>query len=95
MQKNSKTEPPELYEIAYQVNDRQSFLKFLEALKKNFKDSPNTFENTEIDTYLDAAHAWIIDKNKYQIVNNENDFDFDKPDWKTIAFMFLAGKFYE
>ena len=81
--------------MAYSVCDRVSFLKLLEILKMDFKNNLDTFENVDIDTYLDAVHAWITGKNEYQIVNNEHDFNFDNPDWKTIAFMFLAGKFYE
>jgi len=85
----------DVYELAHNVKDRQSFLEFIEALKNEFRNNPESFENCAIDNFLDAIQAWVHDKHKWQIANNKNDYKLDNPDWMTIASMFLAGKIYE
>jgi hypothetical protein len=82
------------------VKDKESFLRFLNALKgdkvdENLKEklnpsSPydnglNGWVNNSIDSYLDSIIAYTEDSNK-----------IDEPlSWYKIALLFYMGKIYE
>ena len=87
-----------------QVNDRESFIKFVRALIQDREDEvrkekdaagnsygpdANGWENGTIENYLDAAIAWMEDS-----LGGENELP-PEPSWKSFAKLLYAGKFYE
>ena len=78
----------DLFEKANASTDKQSFLDFLEALRNDFASNQETWENLNIDEFLESIGRWVEDYHR-------NDINFEKPDWKTISAMFLMGKLYE
>ena len=87
-----------LDELIDKVDSKETFLEFVEALKRDKQDedekekvslsspySPgiNGWENGDIPGYLDAMHAFGSSSDKI------------KEDWKSFAWMIYAGKFYE
>jgi len=78
----------DLFEKANASKDKQSFLEFLEALRNDFISSQETWENLNIDEFLESIGRWVEDYDK-------DDINFEKPNWKTISAMFLMGKLYE
>ena len=75
-------------EKANSSKDKQSFLEFLKALRNDFLENRETWENITIDDYLESIERWIENY-------HNDDIDFEKPDWKTISAMFYMGKLYE
>ncbi len=95
----------DLYELADKVETEEDFLKFLGELMKDREDEtkkegskpskpygpgPNGWENTDIESFLEAAIAWA----NASIKGLEF---YDKPSnpWKRAAHILHAGKFYE
>lgn len=88
----------ELDDLLEKVNSKESFLDFIEALKndkinegqkekenpsKPYSDGKNGWVNGSVVDFLDSIHAYGTDNNKINL------------DWKSIAELLYAGKFYE
>jgi hypothetical protein len=73
------------YKSLEQVNDRDSFVIFLNCLSKDFDENHDEWENWTIAEYLESISAWIKD----------NDEDLDNIDFKKMAEVFYVGKIYE
>jgi hypothetical protein len=89
-----------LVELLEQVRDRQTFLVFVEALTADREDAvarertnPSSpygpdaggWENTTIESYLEAATAWAQDSKHFPA----------EPSWKAFAIFLYCGKIYE
>jgi len=72
-----------------QVDDRESFFAFVEALVADCKDA-QSWENTTIDDFLSAALAWAKDSDMGVTQGLPED-----PTWKTFAVFLYVGKIYE
>ena len=81
-----KTHP--LLELLDKTSDKKSFLIFINALRSDFIDNREQWENWTIDDFLESIGRWVED---YQ----GDDIRFLKPDWKTFAAMLYMGKLYE
>jgi hypothetical protein len=81
-----------------QVNSKESFLDFVQALiddkideeqkeivnpSSPYSEGANGWENGTITAYLDAAHAFSVDTGDLEL------------SWKSFAMFLYAGKFYE
>src|SRR5688500_12511835 len=90
----------ELYKLLEAVNSKQTFLEFLDALKRDRidevekekieKSSPygpgvNGWQNLTIEDFLNAMHRFGEDSNDLN----------ETPDWKAFALLLYAGKMYE
>jgi hypothetical protein len=85
------------------VVDEPSFLKFLDALSRDFAESkksdhgveamryaaasPSAWENVTLDVFLEAATAWAADSN----VSGPSATNA----WRRAADILMAGKIYE
>lgn len=87
-----------LNEYLENVDSKETFFEFVEALKKDKEDedqkereksSPqyasgaNGWKNGTIPAFLDALHAFGQDNEEIKL------------DWKSIALLLYSGKFYE
>jgi len=88
----------DLNELLDKVDSKETFLEFVNALKRDKEDedkkeeenpsapySPgvNGWENGSISAFLDAMHAFGQDNDKIRL------------DWKSFALLLYSGKFYE
>ena len=95
----------ELHKFLETVNDRDSFLAFVKALKEDREDAvrkdkkptskafsycSNGWQNDTIEEFLEGAHAWAVDS------------DFGKSHdlcetnmWRMMAEFLYCGKIYE
>jgi hypothetical protein len=71
-------------EMIGSVNSREAFLHFLAALIADCAN-PNDWENTSLEGFLEAMHAWAIDSQMLK----------DESSWRDFAQLLLAGKGYE
>lgn len=88
----------DLYEKLEEVNSKETFLEFVEALiadkldeeKKElispsspYSSGANGWENSTITSFLESAHAFSEDSNQINL------------SWKSFALFLYAGKIYE
>ncbi len=78
----------------FKVTDRQSFIKFLDLLRKDLLDDPENWENKTLPDFLEALSAYTEDIQGYYN-NMKLDINADKPDWSTFADIFKGAKIYE
>ena len=94
-----------LYERIDTVNDERSFLKFVDALRKDREKEvtaqsatpvdpcgrgPYGWENHTIEDFLEAAQAWAEDSNFGESQNLK-----EASPWKKFAVFLYCGKIYE
>ena len=74
----------------FKVTDRQTFIKFLDLLRKDFLDNPENWENKTLPDFLEALSAYTKDVQGYYD-NMKLDIKADKPDWSTFADIFKGN----
>lgn len=80
-------------ELVKNIRNREDFVSFLGELQKDFQDNKGEWENTTVDSYLNAVSAWVADSDEYYI--NQNQQQPENMNWKAIAEMLISGKYYE
>lgn len=83
----------ELHEQAERVQSRADLIEFIEALLRDLQASPDEWENTTLERYLEALASWIGDSDGYY--RNQNLPLPETPSWRNIAEMLIAAKMYE
>jgi hypothetical protein len=78
----------------FKVTDRQSFIKFLDLLRKDFLDNPDEWENKNLDDFLEAMTRYTEDIQGYYD-NTKQNVNADQPDWQTFADIFRGATIYE
>jgi hypothetical protein len=95
----------ELHELVEAVSDEKSFLAFVDALRKDrelaaaaekaslsgpYGPAQRGWENTTIESFLEAAYAWAEDSD----FGARQDLMEASP-WKKFAVFLYCGKIYE
>jgi hypothetical protein len=78
----------------FKVTDRQSLIKFLELLSKDFLENPERWKNKTLPDFLEAFRAYAEDIQGYYD-NMKLNINADKPDWSTFADIFKGATIYE
>jgi hypothetical protein len=78
----------------FKVTDRQTFIKFLELLRKDFLNNPEIWKNKSLPDFLEALSAYTEDVQGYYD-NMKLNVNADKPEWSTFADIFKGAKMYE
>lgn len=75
------------------IQNNIDLANFIETLLTDFIENRDTWQNANMESYLEAMEAWVRDcKGYYQ--NNNLDFPDEKL-WKLVAGILLAAKIYE
>ena len=80
----------DIVEIAEQVTDKDSFIKFLQALNEDFSNNKEEWENPELDRYIEAMEGYLHGSTEDSI----NKVDFT-PSWSLFAKIMVAASIYE
>ena len=75
------------------IRTPQELAEFIRSLKNNYVDSPQSWENADLATYLDAIAAWVKDSDGF-FENN----DLPRPNsevWQVVAMVLYAASIYE
>lgn len=72
------------------INNRESFLVFLENLANDYKENNEEWVNDSISDYLERIAAWIKDWG-----DSHGNNEFEQLDFKELAKIFYVGKIYE
>lgn len=75
------------------IHSREDFVAFVKALSQDLRDNPASWENANLERYLEALGAWVEDMDGYYL--NQGKPLPQQPDWKVIADMLMAAKKYE
>ncbi len=78
----------------FKVTDRQTFIRFLDLLRKDFLDNPASWENKSLPDFLEALSAYAEDIQGYYN-NMKQDVNADHPNWQTFADIFKGATIYE
>ena len=75
------------------ISSRKDFVVFVRALSDSLRSSPNDWENTDLERFLDALAAWVQDMDG--VFKNRGESPPHTPDWKLVGEMLLAASIYE
>ncbi len=80
-------------ELAASVGSRHALAAFVRALLRDMRESPDTNENRDLGSYLEAMAAWIEDMDGYYADRGEP--LPEQPSWRTVAEILAAAAVYE
>jgi hypothetical protein len=75
------------------IQSREDFIAFVRSLSKDFRDHPQSWENDNLERFLEALGAWVEDMDGYY--RKQGKPVPQQLDWKTFADMLMAAKMYE
>ena len=78
----------------FKVTDRQSFAKFIDLLRQDLIDNPESWENNKLDNFLGAICSYATDiQGVYD--NTKQNVNADEPNWQTFADILMGATIYE
>ena len=78
----------------YHVTDRESFINFLDLLIQDYKTNSESWENKNLDDFLEAMNSYTTDIQGFY--NNTNQkVDANKPSWQLFADILKGSTMYE
>ena len=75
------------------IQTKKDFINFLRALKNDYVENLSSWENKDIEAFLEAMASWVEDMDGFYI--NQGLAVPEKPDWKVFADILMGGKLYE
>jgi len=78
---------------AEQIVSRQQLAEFIDALADDLKNSPQDWENKDLEDFLRALGRWTNSMQNYY-ASQDRAFD-EAPKWAHFADMLLGAKVYE
>jgi hypothetical protein len=76
------------------INSREAFVQFLHLIHKDLLSNPQEWENTTLESFLEAMGAYAQDIDGYYR-NMKPDRDADKASWQTFADIIRGATMYE
>jgi hypothetical protein len=78
----------------FEVTDRRSFSEFIDLLRTDLSENPESWENNALPLFLEAISTYANDIQGYYDNTNQN-INADQPSWKTFSDIFRGAKIYE
>jgi hypothetical protein len=75
------------------INSREDFCTFVARLLQSLKESPDSWENDNLESFLAALEAWVGDMDGY--FRNIGEPCPQIPSWKLLGQMLVAARVYE
>ena len=75
------------------VQSREAFASFVRSLAQDVRESPGSWENADLPSFLEAAAAWVEAMDGYYA--NRGERLPERPDWRTFAQILAAARIYE
>jgi len=82
-----------LHDETSNLSSRQDLIRFMRSLSQGFTQSPDSWENRDIASYLDAMAAWLEDMDGYY--ENREQAIPRRPTWRLFGELLLAARYYE
>lgn len=80
-------------EIVANVNDKEDFIKFVGDLIIDLKNNPDSWENNNLNSYLEAMKSWVEDMDGWE--KNYKMKASDISVWKLMSHILCASTMYE
>jgi hypothetical protein len=74
------------------ISTKEDLARFVDLLRKDFLSDPDSWENADIASFLEALAAWLRDMDGYYEKLNQS---IEQPSWKIVAEILLAARIYE
>jgi hypothetical protein len=78
----------------FKVTDRKTFIDFIELLRQDLLKNPSTWENKDLNKFLEAIASYAEDIQGYYN-NMGQKINADKASWQLIADIFKGASIYE
>lgn len=75
------------------VRSRADLAKFILQLRDDLVSNPDSWENPDLERYLEALGAWTADMDGW--FANRGDNEPAQPSWSLVAHMLYAAVIYE
>ncbi len=75
------------------INSRDDLIVFIRSLLSDLKTRPGSWENSQLDNYLEALAAWTKDMGGH--AQNRGEPVPDEPSWRLFGEMLMAATMYE
>jgi hypothetical protein len=75
------------------IHTREAFVSFVRSLAHDVRERPDTWENVDLPSFLEAAAAWAESMDGYYA--NRGERLPERPDWRTFALILAAARVYE
>jgi hypothetical protein len=75
------------------IQTRADFVEFMEMICGDFRKNYSEWENSKLEGYLEALHAYSNDVDGYY--KNMNQENLNIPTWKLFADIIIGAKIYE
>jgi len=75
------------------IQTRDDFVEFMEMICDDFRKNDREWENSKLENYLEALHAYSNDVDGYY--KNMNQGNVNIPTWKLFADIIIGAKMYE
>ncbi|MGC2087683.1 MAG: hypothetical protein WA702_30450 [Bradyrhizobium sp.] len=75
------------------VKSKEDLADFVESLRQDLLQDPDSWENPTLESYLDAMASWIRSMDHYR--RNAGLPPAEIPDWSIFADILSAAKIYE
>jgi hypothetical protein len=76
------------------VTDKRSFCKFIDLLRQDLLENPQSWENKKLDNFLKALSTYAEDIQGYYDNTNQR-INANEPSWQTFADIFKGASIYE
>lgn len=73
------------------ITNKDSFIQFLNLLARDYVTNQSEWENKSVIDFIEAMSSWTEDFSS----SPDNDIDWEKVDYKTMAKILYMGKLYE
>ena len=83
----------DLAEQVQEIESRQDFVSFVQALRQDFAATPELWENRDVDSFLDALAAWVGGMDGYY--RNIGAPPPEQLTWRVLGDMLMAATMYE
>ncbi len=75
------------------VFSRQDFVSCVRALRDDLRENPDNWENSDLESFLNAMATWVEDMDGYYI--NRGQPVPQQPNWQVLMDILRAAKVYE
>ncbi|MGE9311820.1 hypothetical protein ACLOAU_09245 [Niabella sp. CJ426] len=78
----------------FEIHSRQTFIEFIEQLRRDFIENPDSWENKTLPDFLEAISAYAEDIQGYYD-NTQQNINANEASWKLFADIFKGATMYE
>ncbi len=80
-------------DIVANVNDKEDFIKFVGDLIIDLRNNPGSWENNNLNSYLEAMKSWVEDMDGWEKNSKMNVSEISA--WNLMAHILCASTMYE